>query len=157
MSNTHTAERLEFVEEVGLFFERGGLTRMAGRMLGWLLVCDPPHQSMNELAEALQASKGSISGTARFLIQVGLVERLSLPGERRDYFRIPRGAWLHVTQNKMNEITRIRELAERGLTLLDSDDPDHRERLEHMRDMYAFFEDEIPRLLERWEQHAARR
>lgn len=68
-----------FAEDVGLVFENIGLPRMAGRVLGWLLVCDPPHQSMLELVEALSASKASISNTTRMLIEIGLIERISLP------------------------------------------------------------------------------
>jgi DNA-binding transcriptional regulator GbsR (MarR family) len=149
--------RLHFVEEIGLFFDRSGLTRMAGRILGWLLVCDPPHQSMSEMAEALQASKGSISSMTRFLIHVGLVERVSLPGERRDYFRIRPNAWIELMQAKAGEITRMRRLAEQGLEVLNSNDPALRERLENMRDTYLFLEDEFPALLKRWqdEQHRA--
>ncbi|MCP5095569.1 MAG: MarR family transcriptional regulator, partial [Chloroflexi bacterium] len=45
-----------FVEDVGLFFEQVGLPRMSGKIMGWLLIADPPHQSMSELVEALQAS-----------------------------------------------------------------------------------------------------
>ncbi|HEX7974611.1 MAG TPA: MarR family transcriptional regulator, partial [Anaerolineales bacterium] len=76
-----------FVEEVALVFEEIGIARMAGRILGWLLISNPPHQSADELAEALQASKGSISTMTRLLIQADLIERIGLPGERRDYFR----------------------------------------------------------------------
>ncbi|MFC1955613.1 hypothetical protein ACFLWZ_03665 [Chloroflexota bacterium] len=35
------------------------------------MICDPPYQSPDELAEALIASKGSISSTTRLLIQMG--------------------------------------------------------------------------------------
>ena len=83
-------EERNFVEEVGLFFEQTGMPRMAGRILGWLLISDPPHQSTDELAGGLIASKGSISTNTRLLIQIGLIERLSLPGVRHDYFRIDR-------------------------------------------------------------------
>ena len=38
---------LLYVEDFGLYFEQFGLARTAGRMLGWLLVCDPPHQTMD--------------------------------------------------------------------------------------------------------------
>ena len=41
-----------------------GMTPMAGRMRGWLLICDPPEQTAAELADALQASRGAISGAA---------------------------------------------------------------------------------------------
>lgn len=151
MPLTDADPRLQFVEEIGLVFDRSGLTRMAGRILGWLLICDPPHQSMGEIAAVLRASKGSISSMTRFLIQVGLVERVSLPGERRDYFRIRSNAWVELMQAKMAEITHLRRLAEQGLELLDSDDPARRERLENMRDTYLFLEAEFPALLQRWQ------
>ena len=51
-------DKQHFVEEVALVFEEIGLIRMAGRILGWLLISNPPYQSADELAEALQASKG---------------------------------------------------------------------------------------------------
>ena len=34
------------------------MTPMAGRMWGWLLICEPPEQTAADLAEALQASRG---------------------------------------------------------------------------------------------------
>ena len=59
---------------------------MAGRMWGWLLICDPPEQTAADLAEALQASRGSISGTARILSRAGMIRRTTRRGDRREYF-----------------------------------------------------------------------
>ena len=56
-----------FVEEMGQALATYGMTPMAGRMWGWLLICEPPEQTAADLAEALQASRGAISGTARML------------------------------------------------------------------------------------------
>ena len=56
-----TAEELAFVEDVAVFLESFGLLRMAGRILAWLLICEPPEQSAADLARVLQASKGAIS------------------------------------------------------------------------------------------------
>ena len=61
MGNETQAEERHFVEDVGITFEQTGLPRTAGRIFGWLLISDPPHQSTSELAEALMASRGSIS------------------------------------------------------------------------------------------------
>ncbi|MAF85002.1 MAG: MarR family transcriptional regulator [Dehalococcoidales bacterium] len=152
MNNELRLKEKYFVEEVGLFFEQSGMPRMAGRILGWLLLSDPPHQSLDELAEALMASKGSISTTTRLLIQVGLIERISLPGVRRDYFRIRPGAFQHSLKQGVERVTILRKLAERGLELLEGKAPLTRQGLEEMRDMYVFFEREYPALLERWEQ-----
>lgn len=150
-------ELRRFVEEVGLLFELSGMPRMAGRIIGWLSIADPPHQSLAELAEALQASKGSISTMTRLLIQGGILERISLPGERRDYFCIKLGAWSELIKQRLAHIKAIREIAERGLELLESDNPQRRQRLEEMRDFHAFFERELPRLNNRWEQQRYKR
>ena len=65
-----------FVEDISLFFEQMGLPRMAGRILGVLLISGPPEQSINDLCEVLQASKSSISTNARLLTETGLIERV---------------------------------------------------------------------------------
>ena len=153
MNNSEQAEEQRFVEEVGIVFEQTGLPRMAGRILGWLLISDPPHQSTDQLVEALMASKGSISTMTRLLIQIGLIERLSLPGVRHDYFRLRPDAWQHmVRRGLVDEIQMVRQLAERGLELLADKTPLTRKWLEEMRDVYTFLEQEFPVLLERWEQ-----
>jgi len=152
MNNEQQVEEKRFVEEVGIFFEQSGLPRMAGRILGWLLISDPPHQTTSELAEALIASKGSISTITRLLIRIGLIERTSLPGERHDYFRIKPGAWHQMVKDSLVQVTAARQLAEHGLELLGGKAHVNRLSLEEMRNMYAFFEREFPALLERWEQ-----
>ena len=145
-----------FVEDVGLYFERSGLPRMAGRLLGWLMIADPPHQSTDELAAALMASKGSISTTTRFLIQIGLAERLSLPGVRHDYFRIRPGTWHHLTKQRQEDMALGRKLAERALELTKGRASPGRQLLVEMRDAYAFMEKELPALIERWEQEQSK-
>lgn len=145
-------ELKHFVEEMGLFYEQLGMPRMAGRVLGWLLISDPPHQSINDLVDALLVSKASISNTTRLLIQLGLIERMSLRGHRRDYFRIKPNAWQQLVKEELLKLSAIRKLADRGLELLKDEPPEFRARLREMRDLYAFFERELPPILERWEQ-----
>lgn len=156
MSKTQPFEHTHFVEEVGLMFELVGLPRMSGRIFGWLLISDPPQQSTQELAEVLQASKGSISTMTRFLIQLGLIERVSIPGERRDYFQIKPHAWTQMTKQRITQITAFRQLADKGLQLLDGSPPSHQERLQEMRDIHTFWERELPLLDQRWEAEQAK-
>lgn len=141
-----------FVEEVGLFFETRGVQRMAGRVLGWLLICDPPHQSADEIAEALMASKGSISTTTRLLMQLGMVEKTSLPGQRRDYFVISPNCWNNSMREAQNKITEFRVLAERGLEVIKDKDAEIKQRLELMHNMYVFFDQEWGAIVKKWEQ-----
>ena len=153
MEGKRQTEEKQFAEEVGIVFEQTGLPRMAGRVLGWLLISDPPHQSMEQLTGALMASKGSISTMTRLLIQLDLIERLSLPGVRRDYFRLRSDAWQHmIGRGLTDEIRMVRQLAERGLGLLSNKTLVTGKWLEEMFDVYTFLEREFPALLERWEK-----
>ncbi|MFC1984934.1 GbsR/MarR family transcriptional regulator [Chloroflexota bacterium] len=156
MNNEAQLEKQQFVEHVGIVFEQTGLPRMAGRIFGWLLISDPPHQSTTQLTEVLMASKGSISTSTRFLIRLGLIERLSLLGVRYDYFQLRPDACQHLISHGLeDEIKMVRQLADHGLKLLTDNTPPTRKWLGEMRDIYAFLEREFPALLERWEQERA--
>jgi len=150
-------EQERFVEDVGIYLEEEGFPRMAGRILGWLLICYPPRQSAGELAEALQASRGSISTMTQLLTRIGLIERLGVPGERQDYFQIRPDAGTYLLREEFRILRTGREILERGRSLMDGQAPENRRRLEEFIDFYAFFEREWPDLLERWERERERR
>ena len=149
---------LQYVEDVGLAFESFGGSRMMGRVLGWLLVADPPHQTFAEIGDTLGKSKVSISHATRALIGTNLIERASIPGQRRDVYRIREGGWGEIMQARMQGLIRMRRLARRGLDLLEDAGPERKRNLEEMFSLYAFFEREMPALIERWraEQNAKR-
>lgn len=145
-------KKQQFVEEVGLYFERVGLTRMEGRVIGWLLICDPPQQSMGDLVEALGASKSSISVALRTLTTLYLIEKISVPGERRDYYKASPDMWNCSYRARIHQLTELSELAERGIDLLADEPPEQRRRLDLMRDHNRFMEQEFPKLLARWDE-----
>lgn len=141
-----------FVEDVAVFFEGEGLPKTVGRVIGWLLICDPPEQSPAQLAAALQVSRSSISSATRMLTPSGLVERVSLPGERQDYFRIRPDAWAAMLRRRAEQTTLFRDLAARGLDLLSREPEERRERLERVHELYGFLEQELPAVFDRWER-----
>ena len=139
-----------FVEEVGIQFElEAGAPRMVGRVWGWLLVCDPPEQSAAELAEFLQASKGSISTATRVLLRLGLIERVRARGERFDRFRVRPEAW-DETIWRQDQFTRPRRVFQLGLEALAGEPPARRARLEEVDEMYAWWEERIAKLREEY-------
>ncbi|MGH8572278.1 MAG: GbsR/MarR family transcriptional regulator [Gammaproteobacteria bacterium] len=148
-------ELVRFVDEVGLFYEDLGLPRSWGRVLGWLMVCEPDYQSAEDLATILHASRGSISMTTRSLVRAGLVERQPMRGDRRTYYRIRPGAWTALFEQQTRTTTRLRELAKRGLAALEGESAQRRHRLEELEDLATFYEREAPALLARW--HRERR
>jgi len=151
-------EEKNYVEKVGVVFEQTGLPRMAGRVFGWLLISEPPYQSSGQLAEVLQASKGSISTTTRLLIQIGFLERFVIPGVRHDYFRLRPDALQRTIKHGLeDEISMFRELSEQGLELMKSEASIRRQWLEEMRDRYVFLEKELPALMKRYEEHQSKK
>jgi len=145
-------EEKHFIEDAGLLFEESGHPRMAGRILGCLLISDPPYLSTTELAEILQASKGSLSTMTRFLLQMGLIERVGLPGRRLDYFQIKSGALPQLVRHAIHEFSALRQLTERGLELMEGQDSELKQRLQEARDLFSYLEQEYPLLIERWEK-----
>ena len=49
MAANLTPEQSGFIEEMGQFLGGYGMTPMAGRMWAWLLLCDPPEQTAEEM------------------------------------------------------------------------------------------------------------
>ena len=146
-----------FIEEQGLLWEGVGMARMTGRIIGFLLICQPAEQTAAQIAEALSASKGSISTNTRLLLQLGILERQSRPGDRSTYLRIATGAWDRFLMGEHARMTLIREGADRGLALLEDATASDRARLMEFRDMFAFIEREYPRLLQHYEEWRATR
>jgi len=147
----HYFEEKHFVEDISLYFEQMGLPRTAGRVLGVLLVSDPPAQSLTDLCARLDASKSSVSTTTRLLVEMGLIERAPSPVPRQVYFQFKPGAWLVFVRQHLRLWASLHQLAERGLDLLQDQEPALRGRLQEAHDMFSLIEEELPGLLQRVE------
>lgn len=139
----------DFVERVCLCMEAEGMPRIAGRIFGFLLIHEGAF-SLDELADRLQVSKASVSTNARQLEQIGLLERVSMPGDRRDYYRMEADAWermLEVAQRKW-EVLRGHFTA--VAAVLPEDMEASRRRLIQAEQFHLLMIDGVDRLLERW-------
>ena len=143
---------LDFSERMGRLSENQGHPRMLGRVVGWLMVCDPPHQTIAQLARALKASNSAIHAVVRALVDKAILDRLTFPGERSAYYQIPDEAATRMFRNSLPNITALRQLAEDGLRAFSWRGDERNRRLQEMYELHAFFEREMPRLIERWEQ-----
>jgi DNA-binding MarR family transcriptional regulator len=142
---------LAYAEEWGLLFERWGLPRTAGRIWGWLHVCEPPHQTAGQLVDALGVSKGSVSTNTRLLESLGLLERVGVRGARQSHYRVRPDAFEGIMRQRIVGVSQARALAERGLGVLESASPERKQRLTAKRDFYAFLEREMEELLRHWQ------
>src|SRR4030042_4076667 len=118
MDNHLPIEESHFIEDIGLYFEQMCLPRMAGKILGALLISDPPSQSITDLGERLKASKSSISIMARLLVERGLIERVASPLPRRDYYRFKPGGWIISMRQGVGLMAGLHQITERGMPLM---------------------------------------
>jgi DNA-binding MarR family transcriptional regulator len=110
------AREQQFVEQMGILGESDGLPRIAGRIFAFLLL-RRDECSLDDLATALGVSRASISTDARRLAQMGLVERRSRPGDRRDYYAIGPEGVRQLIESRVRAIRRFHALLREGGSL----------------------------------------
>lgn len=151
--NDHTIR--VFVEELSVGLESEGLPRIAGRIFGFLLVCQPPEQTAADLARELHASRGSVSTMTQLLLRTEMIERVSRAGQRADRFRVPDGALSALMRREPPRLAYFTRLTARGLDLLAGQPPEARSRLQELHDLFAYFARAFPALLDEWERQRA--
>ena len=87
---------------------------MAGRIIAWLMICDPPYQTAGQIATALSASKASVSTNIRLFVDFGIVERFTMPGDRRDRYRLLPTRWPRAMERSLPLLAAFRKVADRG-------------------------------------------
>jgi DNA-binding transcriptional regulator GbsR (MarR family) len=145
-----TDEEAAFVEAMGQFLASYGMTPMAGRLWGYLLICDPQEQTAEEIARALHASRGAISGTVRLLEPIGFLRRTRRRGDRREYLSVPPATFRTWVENAGTIYRRLRLVIEQGLDAVQDHPPPLRARLEEAHEFVAYVERELPVVLERF-------
>lgn len=139
----------QFIENMGLHFEDYGVPRIGGKILGLLLVSNRP-VTPEEMSEVLQVSRSSISTNLRTLLMIGLAERISLPGERSDFYVFSDEGWETTMEMKLEGIQSLAEMAEEGLQGLEDDHPGQ-ERLKEILEWTRLVESTFEALIKKWQ------
>jgi DNA-binding transcriptional regulator GbsR (MarR family) len=139
----------EFIEQMGIYAQADGLSRIAGRMLGFFIMSGGPH-SFSEVAEKLQVSRASISTNARILESFGAIERTSRPGDRQDYFRLAADPYARMLEGSMMRIERIERLATKTLGDLPAKERESRTRLSEMLAFYGIARRSTEDVIKTW-------
>lgn len=127
-----------FIEQVGMSAEADGLPRIAGRLFGFLLLSPGP-RSLDEIAEALGVSKGSVSTDARLLLKHGWLRRASRPGDRRDYYEMAPDFFAGIIAYRLARWEALHDLVAQARHRLPQHSRVVRERLRYLDDVQRFF------------------
>jgi len=148
-----TDAEITFADHMGRFYaHRYGMAPMVGRLLGYLAICDPPGQSIAELADALLASRSAITGAVKTLDALGLIRRSRSAGERMD--RI----WVDLTSPRSmgfdpTEYQEQAELAREGLAILAGAPPERKAVLMEWVAFADFLVAKLPEMEKDWLAH----
>jgi DNA-binding MarR family transcriptional regulator len=150
-----TDAEITFADHMGRFYARRfAFPPMVGRLIGYLAVCDPPEQSIGELAEALLASRSAITNACKSLETMRLIRRTRVAGERMDRVRLdlasPQAMGLDTT-----EYEEMRELVREGLDVIRDAPTERRALLLEWSAFTDFLIEEVNRMQQAWLQRRA--
>src|SRR5215813_14374847 len=92
-----TEARQQFISSWGAFGTHWGINRTMAQIHALLLVTPDP-LTQDDIMEQLNISRGNTNMNIRELINWGLVERVLLTGERKEYFSAEKDIWKVVKQ-----------------------------------------------------------
>ena len=140
----------QFVEQMARTLADWGFPRMAGRVLMTMLSSDEPALTAGELAERLGVSSAAISGAVRYLIPITMIERMPVPGSRRDVYRLLDDAWYEVSLAEMTLLKSMSTAAQDGVAAAGGSQTPAGARLANMRDYFLYVQENLPLLLAGW-------
>jgi len=143
---------MAFANELGNFYtQQYGFAPVVGRTLGYLSVCSPAEQAINDIAAILGVSRTAVVKAVRLLEQYHLVRRVQPVGSR--------GSLVSFTSEGIEkngfDATLYRQqaqLARKGLTVSTQLSQTQREALEKIASLGDFLADHVPALFETWQK-----
>jgi DNA-binding transcriptional regulator GbsR (MarR family) len=146
-------EELTFADHVGRFYARRyAFPPMVGRVLGYLLVCEPPEQSIAELSEALLASRSAITGALDVLERLHTIRRSRAAGERMDRVRLDFSS-AQTRGFDLTEYQELGDLAREGLEVLKDAPAERKADALEMAAFADFLVEQTHRMQKEWETH----
>jgi DNA-binding transcriptional regulator GbsR (MarR family) len=122
--------RQQFISSWGAFGTHWGINRTMAQIHALLLVSADP-LSQDDIMEELNISRGNTNMNIRELINWGLVERVILTGERKEFFTAEKDIWKVVKQ--IVKERKKRELEPMMMLLDKLEDVDGDKRDKHVK------------------------
>lgn len=111
-----TEAKQQFISNWGAYGTHWGINRTMAQIHALLMVSPDPI-TQDEMMEELNISRGNVNMNIRELINWGLVERVIVPGERKEYFVAEKDIWkvvrLIVKERKKRELEPMLQLLDK--------------------------------------------
>ncbi|MCH8494779.1 MAG: hypothetical protein LAT57_03995 [Balneolales bacterium] len=129
----------EIINEFAQAYAVLGHSSLMGKIVALLIISQEP-MSLDQISDRLEMSKGPVSQIARRLKEHKLIEKVWIPGDRKDYYRAVDDIFGQAFLNYMKSMMHNRQIAEKFLDVSDgSKDPDMVHLHNRMIEMQAFY------------------
>ena len=132
-----------------------GLNPLMGRIVGLLIISEEP-QSLDDMVETLEMSKGPISQISRRLKERGLIEKVWVPGDRKDYYKAADDIFGKAYANQINKMKQNIGIAEKYLAQARASDSKQaryvEERMEMMKSFYELMDEYNEKFMSAWQE-----
>jgi len=148
------AER-EFIDGVAAYYQMNdGMPLARGRLIGWLVICDPPTQSARSLSAKVGCDESDVDYILGLLVPSGVLQRSEAPDPDDFLVKMDDTAWPERVKAVFANIPVFHEILQQGCEALAEAPAERRRRIESMERLFGYLSVEIPAVIEAYEQRS---
>ena len=143
----------EFIQDYGEGYHMFGLPKLMGRIVGLLLYHGKP-TCLADITTELNVSKGPVSQICRRLLDHDLIQRVWVPGSRKDYYQVHPNIFGNAFKNRMMLQLKNLELAQKYQELFKEDDSEEsiefKKNIDEMAEFYDLMHEYYQKFHDEW-------
>jgi DNA-binding MarR family transcriptional regulator len=136
------------------YWQNDGMPHDRGRVIGWLIISDPPRQSTKELQDRLGVDREAIDRVADQLVPANVILREE-GADGEYYLSMTDDSWPNAVRHVFANFPEFHDILRYGLEVLSDAPGERRERTIRLERLFGFLAAEIPALLDRYERQTA--
>lgn len=113
-----TLEMENLIQKMGVFYESVGLTNIAGKIMGLLLIWGEPI-SPEQICKLLKVSRGSVSTSLKLLKVYGYLEESKFTGARNRFYSFSNDAWKNSIKVRLQTYLPLISIMKEGKKIME--------------------------------------
>ncbi|MGD9486572.1 MAG: GbsR/MarR family transcriptional regulator [Calditrichaceae bacterium] len=151
--NNIPAIKQEFIQDYGEAYQTFGLPKLMGRIVGLLIFIGRPI-SLDDITDELNVSKGPVSQITRRLRDHNLIQRIWVPGDRKDYYQAAPDIFGNAFRNQISLMKENLRLAQKYHSMAQNDSTEEvqffKQNMEEMTRFYSLMVKHFNEFLKEW-------
>lgn len=135
------------------YFANDGMERDRGRVIGWLMICDPWRQTASQLSATLEVPRETVDRIVQQITPLNDDKSVfAREGELTDpdyTVWMQENRWAPKIEKIFADLPALHKIITSGLEVIDGASDDRRRRLANMERFLGYVSAEVPRILAR--------